>query len=171
MSGSMKRSNGVRRRLSHRERAEEVSNGVRTGREFVCILANMWAGGGRHCCWQCSLGGRCRRVRRCRIFSLGNTLRTLVSACVTYNEVLLLPLYQLEVRFVLEWKYSSHSCKRFCYVRNPLHVSYLGLSNPQQPPLIRFRQFPGQRDMHIEQKRPTSDLEIAEIQLAAGAGD
>ena len=42
-------------------------------------------------------------------------------------------------------------------------VEHLGFPNPGQPPLFRFRQFPGKRDLHLEQKRPASDLEIAEI--------
>ena len=46
---------------------------------------------------------------------------------------------------------------------------YLGVGNGGRAPLIRFRQFPCKRDLHIEQKRPTSDLEIAEIYFRAAA--
>ena len=44
-----------------------------------------------------------------------------------------------------------------------LEPFYLGLSNHRRPPLFRFWQVPGKRDLYIEQKRPMSDLEIAEI--------
>ena len=40
--------------------------------------------------------------------------------------------------------------------------TYLKVSNPRRPPLITFRQLPGESDLHLEQKRPASDPEIAE---------